>query len=318
MKGSPTVTTDTRIIDEAIDWHLRQPTMSADDWAAFVVWLEADAAHRAAYDRVALADRQMPSIPEPMVAANDDTPAARRWPWLAGGSIAAALVAALALPVMTAKGPQPYAVETAAGERRAIALDDGTRIDLSGGTRVTLDRSDPRVASLDRGQAVFAVRHDAGKPFTLTAGALTVRDVGTVFDVARTGARLNVEVAEGSVMVQPDGERILLAKGQTLAADPASGAAVRGTIDPDAVGGWRSGRIAFTRATLADVAATWQRLYGTKLVMAGELPNRPFTGMVELTGKAERDVPHVAALIGVNWRRRGDEWIIGTPASASR
>lgn len=312
------MTTDARIIDEAIDWHLRQSTMAADDWAAFVDWLEADPAHRLAYDRVALTDRELPPIPQPMVAANDDASATRRWPWLVGGSVAAALVAALALPAITARGPQPYAVETAAGERRVVALGDGTRIDLSGGTRLTLDRNDVRVASLDRGEAVFTVRHDAGKPFTLTAGALTVRDVGTVFDVARMGARLNVQVAEGSVMVQPDGERILLARGQTLSADPDTGAALRGTIDPAAVGGWRSGRIAFANATLADVAATWRRLYGTKVVMAGELPKRPFTGMVELTGKAERDVPHVAALIGVDWRRRGDDWIIGTPASASR
>lgn len=48
------------------------------------------------------------------------------------------------------------------------------------------------------------------------------------------------------------------------------------------------------------------------------LAQRPFTGMVVLTGKAERDVPHLAALIGADWRHDGEDWIIGAPVGSSR
>ncbi|MDT9096625.1 FecR family protein, partial [Escherichia coli] len=89
-------------------------------------------------------------------------------------------------------------VETAAGQRRVLTLGDGTRIEMSGGTRLTLDHHDNRIAALDRGQALFTVRHDAAHPFTLTAGGVAVRDLGTVFDVARDGSRLAVQVASGS------------------------------------------------------------------------------------------------------------------------
>lgn len=312
------MTTDATIIDTAIDWHLRQSEMTADDWMAFVTWLEADPAHAAAFDRVAMVDRAIPPAPTPLEAANDDAAPVRRWRGVIGGSVAAAVAAALLAPVMLAQRPDPYSVETAAGERRVVALGDGTRIEMSGGTRLTLDHHDDRVAALDRGQALFTVRHDAAHPFTLTAGGVAVRDLGTVFDVARDGPRLAVQVASGSVMVQPDRDRITLTPGQTLLTDEASGHAVRGTVAPADVGGWRQGRIALTGATLGDLASAWRRLYGTRLNLTGALAQRPFTGMVALTGKAERDVPHVAALIGADWRRNGEDWIIEAPGGSSR
>lgn len=314
------MTTDATIIDTAIDWHLRQPEMTADDWMAFVTWLEADPAHAAAFDRVAMVDRAIPPAPAPapLEAANDDAAPVRRWRGVIGGSVAAAVAVALLAPLMLAQRPDPYSVETAAGERRVVALGDGTRIEMSGGTRLTLDHHDDRVAALDRGQALFTVRHDAARPFTLTAGGVAVRDLGTVFDVARDGPRLAVQVASGSVMVQPDRDRITLTPGQTLLTDEANGHAVRGTVAPADVGGWRQGRIALTGATLGDLASAWRRLYGTRLNLTGALAQRPFTGMVALTGKAERDVPHVAALIGADWRRNGEDWIIEAPGGSSR
>lgn len=318
------MTTDATIIDTAIDWHLRQPEMTADDWMAFVTWLEADPAHAAAFDRVAMVDRAIPPAPAPapLEAANDDAAPVRRWRGVIGGSVAAAVAAALLAPVMLAQRPDPYSVETAAGERRVVALGDGTRIEMGGDTRLTLDRHDDRVAMLDRGQALFTVRHDADHPFTLTAGTVEIRDLGTVFDVAVTGkerrARLAVQVAEGSVMVRPDRAPVVLTRGQTLTTDMAGGHAVRGTVAPEEVGGWRDGRIALTDATLGDLAAAWRARFGTRVTLVGELPRRPFSGMVTLTGRAERDVPHMAALIGADWRREGDDWIIEAPGGRSR
>ncbi|BCI69269.1 fecR family protein [Sphingomonas sp. S17] len=312
------MTTDATIIDRAIDWHLRQPEMTPDEWLEFVAWLEADPAHAAAFDTVAMVDRDMPAAPPTFQAANDDAVHPRRWRRVIGGSIAAAVVAALLTPVLMSQRSDPYSVETAAGQRRVLTLGDGTRIEMSGGTRLTLDHHDNRIAALDRGQALFTVRHDAAHPFTLTAGGVAVRDLGTVFDVARDGSRLAVQVASGSVMVQPDRDRITLTPGQTLTTDESTGRAVRGTVAAADVGSWREGRIALADATLGDLASAWRRLYGTRLILMDALAQRPFTGMVVLTGKAERDVPHLAALIGADWRHDGEDWIIGAPVGSSR
>lgn len=307
------------IVDQAIAWHVRQGGMSAADWQAFIAWLEADPAHARAFDRIALMDAALAEhpLPEPRpapVAANDQgesrsTPR-RRWLWAIGGTGIAATLAALTIPLATTASADPYVLTTKPGERRNVTLADGTSIEVSGGTRIGLDRADPRVATLEAGEATFHVRHDAANPFTLRSGGITVRDLGTVFNVARAGARLDVEVAEGAVMFQPGRESLTLRQGHALSAREDLGKVALSQVDVGAVGGWRTGRLAFSGEPLSRVAASVHRLYGTRIEVSPGLSDRPFTGMVRLSGVAERDVPHLAALVGAECRYDGERWIL--------
>ncbi|KQS01558.1 hypothetical protein ASG11_18080 [Sphingomonas sp. Leaf357] len=332
MKGTRKVGSDDGIIseaivDRAIDWHLRQSDMAEDAWAEFVVWLEADAAHAEAYDRVAMLDRVLPeaplAVPNRLIAANDDhqdhgRATRRRWLWGAGGTAVAAAIAVLLVPMALPRAADPYEINTAPGQRQTIALADGTRIELSGGSRLKLDHNNTRVAALDAGEATFTVHHDEGTPFTLRSGGLSVQDLGTVFNVARSGQRLDVQVAEGSVMFQPGAEGIVLKPGKSLVAHEDTHSVTLGDVAPDTVGGWRSGRLSFSGEPLARVFDAMRRLYGTQVTLTGDLSEQPFTGMVEMTGTAARDIPHMAALIGVEWRRNGETWILSRRSAATR
>lgn len=305
---------ETDIVDTAIGWHLRQAEMPARDWADFVAWLEASPDHAAAYDMVARIDRVAGEarFPLPLVAANDDAPArgGKNWRWGIGGGAVAALIAALLVPAAFVSRAAPYAVATKAGERRTVTLADGSSIEMSGGTTLKLDRNNARVATLEGGEATFHVRHDAGAPFTLTSGKVTVSDLGTVFNVARSGERLAIAVSEGAVMFQPGREALRVDAGQALTVREDSGQVTRSAVAPDEVGGWRSGSMSFTGQPLGEVAATLNRLYAFDIAMDADLSARPFTGMVRFTGAADRDVPHLAALIGASARRDGRRWIL--------
>ena len=57
-------------------------------------------------------------------------------------------------------------------------------------------------------------------------------------------------------------------------------------------------------------------LIAPDLVLSADLSRRPFTGMIHVTGAADRDVPHLADLIGANWRRDGKSWILAERATA--
>lgn len=311
------------VIDRAIAWHLRQAEMTADAWIAFVEWLEADPINAAAYDRVAMSDRAIPdtimAVAEPSpCAANDDHPVLRRCIWSTGGTAIAAGIALMLAPSMMASRAAPYDVSTAPGQRQQIALADGTRIELSGGSRLTLDRNNPRIAALEAGEATFTVHHDAGTPFTVRSGKLSVQDVGTVFNVVRAGPRLDVQVAEGSVLFQPGAGKIVLKPGNALVAREDEERVTVGTVALDTVGGWRSGRLSFSGEPLSRVFEAMHRLYGTQVTLTGDLSGQPFTGMIETTGKAARDIPHLADLIGVEWRRNGETWILSRRSAATR
>ena len=307
------------IVDRAIDWHLRQAEMSDDDWRAFVTWLEADPAHAQAFDAVALdmtllAERaDLYPAPAAPIERQQVAPARPRriWAW-AGGGIAVAAAASLTLMIAPtgSSGGASYAVETKPGERQTVALVDGTKIELNGATRLILDNANPRVATLEAGEATFHVRHDPRDPFTLHSGTLTVQDMGTVFNVERDGARFDVQVAEGSVLFQPKQQALTLQAGAAVSAREDLGSIAVTKIDVAKVGMWRSGAVVFSGEPFGRVTTAIRRIDGAILSVEPSLSQRPFTGMVRLSGKAGQDVPHIAALIGAEWHHDGERWTI--------
>ncbi|GAA3270610.1 hypothetical protein GCM10020258_44610 [Sphingomonas yabuuchiae] len=144
------------------------------DWDAFTEWLEADPGHAERYDRAAAtlmeaeeALSAQPEVPVPVAIAPEPV---RRHPlrWV-GGAMAAALIGAIGVTAWQDR-PQPYVVETAAGETRRIPLSDGSSVTLAGLSRVELDHAEPRRAVLARGEALFQVRHDAQHPLRFRPG----------------------------------------------------------------------------------------------------------------------------------------------------
>lgn len=312
-----------KITDQAIDWHLRQGDMDDAAWRSFVEWLDQDPAHAAAYDAVALDMSMVANHPEifPLEgaaqAAEPSPPVERRkarktllW---GGSAVMLALAASMAfviLPSLPNTTPRPYAITTKPGERRQIALVDGTRIDVNGASRLELDHANPRVATLHSGEATFHVRHDPRDPFVLHSGALTVQDVGTVFNVERDGHRLDVQVAEGAVVFQPKRDAVMLRAGSAVTAQDDDGRVAVSPIDPSRVGGWRNGDLTFGGEPFGRVGNALRRIDGANVMIAPVLSQRPFTGMVHLTGNAAQDVPHLANLVGANWHHDGGRWVI--------
>jgi transmembrane sensor len=301
-----------RVVDQAIAWHLRRDEMNDADWQAFIIWLEASPLHATAYDEIALQDRLR--VADPAFSAVNDNARGRGW-WTIG--LGTATAAALAVGLLMLPGRDPYSIVTQAGEMRVVALADGTRIELNGATRLNLDHRNPRIATLDRGEAMFSVRHDPAKPFVLQVGARTIEDLGTAFNVSKDDHRIDVQVAEGAVMFQPGKEAIILRPGTALSVDENAQSVAVSRVPADGVGGWRRGILSCSNVPLAVVRDAVERRYRLDLTLAGGLSERRFTGMVHLTGQASRDVPHLAALIGADWRNDGTRWILSPKDGAA-
>jgi len=293
--------------DEAIGWVVRVNEPGFAGWDALTLWLESDDDNALAYDAVALADaatvqdlRIAPTIPR---ASNDDSPVrwSMRWPRrsLLGWSAAAAVVAVVGYPLV-APAHSTYRIETASGERRSVTLADGSRIDLNGGTQLALDRDAPRSARLETGEAVFSVRHDAADPFVVTAGNTTLQDVGTVFNLARTGDVTSVAVAEGGVMFDPGGRKLLVGAGRTLEVADSSGRAQVGTVDAGGVGGWRTGRLVYRDASLIRVAADLSRSIGEPVTTAPDIADQSFSGVIMIDRNRNRLFARLDGLLGVS------------------
>jgi transmembrane sensor len=289
------------VMAQASAWlaRLQREAVGEADGLEFDAWLTASPANRAAY-RAALAVWQaFEARPDEVLeelavetrrAARRPAPSRR---WLVGGgmAIAAGLTAVVVLPsVMAPASIQTYT--TAKGQHQRITLADGSVIDLNAETRLTvrLARRERQV-QLGEGQAIFDVAHDEARPFTIEASGRAVRVLGTQFDVRNRGGDVTVTVARGRVQVRPvasskTGQAFALTPGQRLAIGRA-GVAQLSAVDPQEALSWRSGRLVYRGAPLAEVVADLNREFVEQIeVTDPTLARLPVTGVIVLDDQA--------------------------------
>jgi transmembrane sensor len=187
----------------------------------------------------------------------------RRLPSKAAISAAATLlvVAILAGGAWHFKSRQPTSYATGFGERRVVALSDGSRISLDSDSRVDVRYTKTgRTVTVDYGRARFDVAHDVTRPFTVTAGAETVVAVGTSFNVEYLGSTVLVTLIQGHVLIkgssssgslvarragtQKPNPPISLVAGEQLVAEIGTRPVVT-NADLDAETAWEAGHLVF-------------------------------------------------------------------------
>ena len=297
----------TALETRALDWVVRTGSDAFEDWPAFHAWLEADASHAAAYHAMALDIEDVAAtVPPAPVASVDVRPVRRRWPVWTGGAIAASLALFVGYEAIETRS-HPYAVETEAGSMRTIRLADGSSIAMGGATRLVLDRDDPRAATLEHGEAMFVVRHDARDPFEVRVGGARLVDVGTAFDVKHARGETRVAVSEGAVDYNPGRDAIRLVQGQGLFVRGGKATVTR--VDVASVGSWRDSVLAYDGVPLAEVADDLSRALGVDLRADPTVAKRAFSGSIA-TAKLAGDPRLAATLLGVAIRKRDGHWVM--------
>lgn len=301
------------ILAEAASWHA---SMSGDnpDFDGFATWLEADPAHRAAYDRLVLLDALIDDHADQLraaVPANDSgeyeaMPRRKWWPSLV--AVAAALV--LALIFVPRFLPGSLVTEsTAIGQVRTIALGNDAQIHLDAASAVRFQKGDHRRAELVQGRALFDVRHNADAPFTLSVGAYQVRDVGTRFEVRRDGDDVTISVSEGAVAVGGQGIAFVQANaGEQI--NIANGQVNKTKIDANSVASWRDGRLIFDNAPLSQVVADINRHTKKKLALDPSLNDQRFSGVLTI-GDGSQLARNLADLMGLSLAETDEGQILG-------
>jgi transmembrane sensor len=204
----------------AASWVMRQDRgLSPAEQDEFLQWLGADPSHGEAmarhrrawenFDRLAGLHASVPAVPDPDLLA----PRARARPqrtWRRLAWLAVPLGAAAAILLVVANRAGPVAI-TSAGASLAAAqltpieertLEDGSTIRLNRGATVQVAFTpDERRVHLERGEADFAVAKDSARAFVVESGGVTIRAVGTAFNVRLTEHAIEVIVTEGIVAV---------------------------------------------------------------------------------------------------------------------
>ncbi len=324
--------------------------ISPDDFRTLDARLRTDPAARAALRRTASLDAALrdwatrheisaawttADAPTPEVSSTRATPSLfRRWRWR--WPLAAA--AAVALSVATYHFGTHSAPHPAGPATRVLA--DGTVVELNGAAVIVSDFTvSERRVRLERGEAHFTVTKDAARPFIVTAAGVSVRAVGTAFNVRLADATVEVLVTEGQVRLQPPSaqtapvapgntgttppstpsaspapEPLLAARQRAVVATTPSAAAPEiATLTPGEIArvlAWQHRLLDFTATPLGDVVAAFNRRNATQLVLADP-------GLAALRVNASLRSDNVIGFVklletgfGVRAERRGENEIL--------
>jgi transmembrane sensor len=272
--------------DAAAHWFARVQSgdMDVAEQVEFETWRTADDLHAREYaslQRIWNVAKQIPSERLRALAENGEfrgrrTSASGRWRH-AGVAAVCLIVVGMVAGVYQWQQMQPVftaGVGTMLGERRSIALPDGSSMDVNTQTRVQIRYyRDRRIVELVAVEATFSVDPDAQRPFIVDAGKGSVRVTGTRFNVRRDGEAVTVAVLSGRVEVSGVARAVdapaVLTAGQAVHVDAQGRVGESHLADVAALAAWREGKLVFDDASLAYVVREVARYRAQPIRLSG-------------------------------------------------
>ena len=162
-----------------------------------------------------------------------------------------------------------------AGQRAQITLADGTKVWLNSKSTLTYASNfgrKERNVELD-GEAYFEVTQEQGRPFYVESELLTVKVLGTVFDVKvyEEDTRVYTTLVSGSVEVTDrQGEKRKIVPGEQFSLDTKTGQSTVTTVDVEIATAWKEGIFYFKDEPLEEIMKILARWYNLDIFYAGE------------------------------------------------
>ena len=208
-------------------------------------------------------------------------------------SIAAALI-----PLLIIAGSYLYYTSTkdkwveisvAYGDKKHFLLPDSSEIWLNAGTAIKYPEKfskAQRLVYLD-GEAYFSVRKDAAKPFIVETSQLSVKVLGTQFNVQAypDDNKIETTLCEGSVNVT-DGELgVTLTPSQQAVYSKVTQALTTRKVDVRLYTAWKEGLFVFENKPLEEIMNTLSRWYNINVFYSNQaVKSYHFTGDLERYG----------------------------------
>jgi transmembrane sensor len=270
------------IDDQASAFVVRlQEGAGASERQAIADWIEADPRHAVAFARMEAAweaggrlRASPPPIEAPDAAVDIDGKLRVSRRTLVGAGLAASIATVGATVAWRYVGDVDLH-HTRLGERRVITLADGSRIHLNTASAVEVAmRKHSRRIRLVKGEALFEVAHDPGRPFLVDAGAARLRAVGTAFNVRIRDTVVELTVTEGVVAVaedgadvhRPDAPKIVAGGGAVIGSGAMAPTALNATVLRQRTA-WQDGVIELDGETLTQAVEEFNRYRGAPIIV---------------------------------------------------
>lgn len=282
---------------------------SRADLQRLAQWRASNSLHESAWQKAQLLRQRFSQLPSELAMATLDRPAASRRALLKQALGIAALVPTawllsrqLPLEAWTAD------VHTAVGERRQLALSDGTTLQLNTDSAVNIDLKAGRIR-LARGEVAINVPEAVNLSLQVPFGQVAIR--GAEVCVRLFDEACRVLVTRGVATLQPlRGTAITLQAGQQ-ASLRATGLGPVSAVD-DLLLGWRDGVLRLDDRALGDLLRELRRYRPGLLRWAPELETLRVTGTFRVDD-TDRVLALLAASLPLEVHARTRYWVTLAP-----
>lgn len=156
---------------------------------------------------------------------------------------------------------------TDASQKRTVILPDGSLVTLNSNSAISYrEKEKGREVEL-AGEAYFDVKHDKRRPFFVTAAEVSVKVLGTSFNVKayESDDNISTTLLKGSVLLESHAgkrSRMALEPNQHVSFVRAENAFVPGDIRDYYEAGWRNGNLVFENEPLKNILPELEKWYG--------------------------------------------------------
>lgn len=163
-----------------------------------------------------------------------------------------------------------------------LVLADGSHVWLNASSSITYPTS---FAGSDRkvsmtGEAYFEIAHDASKPFFVSKGDMSVRVLGTHFNVNAYDdeGEMKVTLLQGSVNVSAGAKSAVLKPGEQAEVGGDGDLETTSNVNLEEVMAWKNGLFSFKDASIQTIMKQLSKWYDIEVIYEGNAPDTKFTG----------------------------------------
>lgn len=154
------------------------------------------------------------------------------------------------------------------GRQFGLQLSDGTRVTLNAASTLiypSLFNGDTREVYVT-GEAYFDIAPDAAHPFIVHTGDVTMKVLGTAFNINNYGAGITTTLTSGKLRVSNSRESITLAPGEQSVSSGSESLHKQAVTDLRRFTAWKDGDVYFDDTPLSEIAKELSLSYDYEII----------------------------------------------------
>ena len=206
-------------------------------------------------------------------------------------------------------------ISTKNGEKRTIAISDGSQLTLNAGTTIYVynDFSKERRVDLVDGEVFFNVQRDAKRPFRISSNGLTISVLGTSFNVSNySGLRkMSVGVVTGKVGITKNNDTLgILQKTEELVYNKQLETYEIVPMNESLLV-WREGTLVLNDLNFGEMTFLMQKNFGINITTDDDkVKNSRYTSNLPTTITADEAVEVLAAIHHLKIKKLNNQFVL--------